>query len=72
MNGGLQRSSAIVWTATFALLLALVLAAGWLVGAERREAMARADEVVLQTAASSEAGLNRALLSLDLQLTSLA
>ncbi len=72
MTVGLPRSSAIVWTATFALLLALVLTAGWLVGAERREAIARAHEVVLQTAAGSEAELNRALLSVDLQLTSLA
>ncbi len=72
MTVGLPRSSAIVWAATFALLLALVLAAGWLVGTERREAMVRANEVVLQTAAGSEAELNRALLSVDLQLTSLA
>ncbi len=71
MTAGLRRSSTIVWTATFALLLALVLTAGGLVEAERREAMARAQEVVLQTAAGSEAELNRALLSLDLQLTSL-
>ncbi len=72
MTGSLRRSSAIVWTATFALLLALVVTAGWLVGAERREALARADQVVLQTVAGSEAELNRALLALDLQLTSLA
>jgi len=72
MTLGLRRASAIVWTATFALLLALVLAAAWLVGAERRDALQRADQVVLQTVAGSEAELNRALLALDLQLTSLA
>ena len=71
MTGGLRRSSAIVWTATFALLLALVVTAAWLVGAERRDAIARADQVVLQTVAGSEAELNRALLALDLQLTTL-
>ena len=72
MTMGLRRSSAIVWTATFALLLALVLTAGWLVGAERRESIAHAGEAVTQAAAGSESELNRALLSLDLQLTSLA
>ena len=72
MKVGLQRSSAIVWSATFALLLALVVTAAWLVDAERRDAIARAHEVVLQTAAGSEAELNRALLSVDLQLTNLA
>ena len=72
MRSSLRRSSAIVWTATFALLLALVVTASWLVGAERREAIVRADQVVLQTVAGSEAELNRALLALDLQLTSLA
>ncbi len=72
MTVGLRRSSAIVWTATFALLLALVVTAAWLVSLERRDALARADQVVLQTVAGSEAELNRALLALDLQLTSVA
>ncbi len=72
MTGSLRLSSAIVWTATFALLLALVVTAGWLVKIERRDAMARADQVVLQTVAGSEAQLNRALLALDLQLQGLA
>jgi signal transduction histidine kinase/CheY-like chemotaxis protein len=68
----LQRSSAIVWTATFVLLFSLVVTAVWLVKAERREAINRAEQVVTQTVAGSEAGLNRALLALDLQLASLA
>ncbi|HEY8975893.1 MAG TPA: ATP-binding protein [Burkholderiaceae bacterium] len=72
MTPSLRRSSAIVWGATCALLLALVVTAGWLVAAGRRDAIARAEEAVTQTAVASESELNRALLSLDLQLTSLA
>ena len=68
MKVALQRSSAIVWTATFVLLFSLVVTAAWLVKAERREAINRADQVVTQTVAGSQAGLNRALLALDLQL----
>ena len=71
MKASLRRSSAIVWTATGVLLLALVVTASWLVAAERRDAIARGEQVVVQTAAASEAELNRALLALDLQLTSL-
>ena len=71
MKVALQRSSAIVWTATFVLLFSLVVTAAWLVKAERREAINRADQVVTQTVAGSQAGLNRALLALDLQLASL-
>lgn len=67
----LRRSSAIVWGATCALLLALVATAAWLVAEGRRDAIARAEQSVTQTAAASESELNRALLSLDLQLTSL-
>ena len=66
-----RRASAIVWATTCLLLLALVATAGWLVSSERGDAIARANEVVTQTATSSEAELNRALLALDLQLTSL-
>ena len=72
MKASLRRSSAIVWTATGVLLLALVVTAWWLVAAERRDAIARAEQVVTQTVAGSESELNRALLALDLQLTSLA
>ncbi|MBW8757948.1 MAG: response regulator [Burkholderiales bacterium] len=72
MTPSLRRSSAIVWGATCALLLALVVTAAWLVAEERRDAIARAEQAVMQTAAASESELNRALLSLDLQLTSLA
>jgi len=72
MKASLRRSSAIVWTATGVLLLALVVTASWLVAAERRDAIARGEQVVTQTVAGSEAELNRALLALDLQLTSLA
>jgi signal transduction histidine kinase/CheY-like chemotaxis protein len=72
MTVGLRRSSAIVWAATCVLLLALVVAAAWLVNAERRDALGRADQGVTQTVAGSQAELNRALLALDLQLTSLA
>ena len=71
MTGGLRRSSAIVWTATCVLLLALTVTAGWLVGAARSDALTRADQVVTQTVAGAESELNRALLALDLQLTSL-
>ncbi len=72
MKASLRRSSAIVWTATGVLLLALVVTAWWLVASERRDAIARAEQVVTQTVAGSESELNRALLALDLQLTSLA
>ena len=72
MRAGLRRSSAIVWAATCVLLLALVAAAAWLVVTERRAAIARAGQFATQTVAGAEAELNRALLSLDLQLTSVA
>ena len=72
MKASLRRSSAIVWTATGVLLLALVVTAWWLVASERRDAIARGEQVVTQTVAGSESELNRALLALDLQLTSLA
>jgi signal transduction histidine kinase/CheY-like chemotaxis protein len=72
MRTSLRRSSAIVWAATCVLLLALVAAAAWLVAAERREAIARAGQFATQTVAGAESELNRALLSLDLQLTSVA
>ena len=72
MKASLRRSSAIVWTATGVLLLALVVTAWWLVATERRDAIARGEQVVTQTVAGSESELNRALLALDLQLTSLA
>ena len=71
MTASLRRSSAIVWAATGVLLLALAVAAAWLVISERRAAIARAEQVVTQTIGGSEAELNRALLALDLQLTSL-
>ena len=71
MTSGLRRSSAIVWAATCVLLLALVATAVWLVVAERRDALARADQVVTQTAIGADSDLNRALLALDLQLTSM-
>ena len=71
MTASLRRSSAIVWTATGVLLLALAATAAWLVASERRDALLRAGQVVTQTVAGSEAELNRALLALDLQLTSL-
>jgi signal transduction histidine kinase/CheY-like chemotaxis protein len=70
MKVSLRRSSAIVWSATCVLLVALIVAAAWLVATERRDAIAAADKVVTQTALASESGLNRALLALDLQLTS--
>jgi signal transduction histidine kinase/ActR/RegA family two-component response regulator len=72
MKARLRRGRAIVWTATCVLLLALVATAAWLVVAERREAMARAGQLATQTLAGAESELNRALLSLDLQLTSFA
>ena len=72
MTASLRRSSAIVWAATGILLLALAVTAAWLVVSERRAALARAGQVVTQTVAGSESELNRALLALDLQLTSLA
>ena len=68
----LRRSSAIVWAATSVLLLALAATAAWLVRSERREALERADQVVSQTVTGAGAELNRALLALDLQLTSLS
>ncbi len=72
MNLHARRASAIVWVTTCVLLLALVATATWLVAAERRAALARAAQVVTQTAGGSQADINRALLALDLQLTSLA
>jgi len=72
MKVALQRSSAIVWTATFVLLFSLVVTAAWLVRAERREAVNRAEQVVTQAVAGSQSELNRALLTLDLELASLA
>jgi signal transduction histidine kinase/CheY-like chemotaxis protein len=72
MKVALQRSSAIVWTATFVLLFSLVVTAAWLMKAERREAINRAEQVVTQTVAGSQSELNRALLTLDLELASLA
>jgi len=71
MTPSLRRSSAIVWAATSALLLALVVTAGWLVAAGRRDAIAQAEQSVTQTAVASESELNRALLTVDLQLSSL-
>jgi signal transduction histidine kinase/CheY-like chemotaxis protein len=71
MTASLRRSSAIVWATTGVLLLALAATAAWLVLSERRDAVARAEQVVAQTVAGSGAELNRALLALDLQLTSL-
>ena len=70
MKVGLRRSSATVWSATCVLLMALVVTAGWLVHSERQEALARADLIVTQTVTGAGAELNRALLALDLQLTS--
>jgi len=72
MRASLRRSSAIVWLTTGILLLALAATAAWLVAAERRDALEHSRQVVTQTVVASEAELNRALLSLDLQLTSLA
>ena len=72
MKFGLSRSSAIVWSATCALLVALVVTAAWLVRTERKEAISRADQVVVQTVSAAAAELNRSLLALDLQLTTLA
>ena len=71
MTASTRRASAIVWATTGLLLLALAATAAWLVNAERRDALRRADQEVTQTVAASEAELNRALLALDLQLTSL-
>ena len=71
MTPSLRRSSAIVWAATCALLLALVVTAAWLVAAGRRDALAQAEQSVTQTAIASESELNRALLTVDLQLSSL-
>ena len=71
MISGLRRSSAIVWAASCVLLLALVATAVWLVVAERREALERAGQLVTQSAIGADSELNRALLALDLQLTSL-
>jgi len=71
MTPSLRRSSAIVWAATCALLLALVVTAAWLVAAGRRDAIALAEQSVTQTVVASESELNRALLSMDLQLSSL-
>ena len=72
MSVAARRSSVIVWTMTWVLLLALVAAAAWLVAAERDDAVTRGEQVVTQTVSGAESGLNRALLALDLQLTSLA
>ncbi|MFL6626600.1 MAG: ATP-binding protein [Vitreoscilla sp.] len=71
MTPSLRRSSAIVWAATCALLLALVATAAWLVAAGRRDAIALAEQAVTQTVVASESELNRALLAMDLQLSSL-
>jgi len=71
MTASLRRSSAIVWVTTGVLLLALAATAAWLVASERRDALERAEQVVTQTIAGSESELNRALLALDLQLSSL-
>jgi signal transduction histidine kinase/CheY-like chemotaxis protein len=71
MTDSLRRSSAIVWAATGALFLALVVTAAWLIVAQRREALGRGEEIVMRSVAGAEADLNRTLLSLDLQLTSL-
>jgi signal transduction histidine kinase/ActR/RegA family two-component response regulator len=71
MTPSLRRSSAIVWAATCTLLLALVVTAAWLVAAGRRDAIALAEQSVTQTVTASESELNRALLSMDLQLSSL-
>jgi signal transduction histidine kinase/ActR/RegA family two-component response regulator len=70
MKVALRRSSAIVWAATCVLLLALVVTATGLVRTEQRAALDRADLVVTQTVTGAGAELNRALLALDLQLTS--
>jgi signal transduction histidine kinase/ActR/RegA family two-component response regulator len=72
MKPSLRRSTALVWATTCALLLALVVTAGWLVATGRRDAIAQAEQSVTQTAAASESELNRALLTVDLQLSSLA
>ena len=72
MKSGLRRSSAIVWATTCVLLLVLVATATWLIATERRAALERADRLVTQTAVGAGSELNRALLALDLQLTSLA
>ena len=71
MKGGLRRSSAIVWATTCVLLLVLLATATWLVVSERRDALERADQVVTQTSTGASSELNRALLALDLQLTSM-
>ena len=71
MKASLRRSSALVWATTCALLLALVATAGWLVASGRRDAIAQAEQSVTQTVVASESELNRALLTLDLQLASL-
>ena len=70
MRVRLRRASAIVWAATCVLLLALVAAAAWLVVTERREAIDRAGQLATQAVAGAESDLNRVLLALDLQLTS--
>ena len=72
MKASLRRSSALVWATTCALLLALVATAVWLVATGRRDAIAQAEQSVTQTAVASESELNRALLTVDLQLSSLA
>ncbi len=69
MSPGPRRAGAIVWGATCVLLLALAAAAAWLVLSERRAAIDRAGRYATQTLAGAEAELNRALLTLDLQLT---
>ena len=71
MKGGLRRSSAIVWATTCVLLLVLLATAVWLVVTERRAALERADQVVTQATTGASSELNRALLALDLQLTSM-
>ena len=64
------RAGALVWAATGVLLLALAAAAVSLVAAERREALASAAHLATRSVAGAEGELNRTLLTLDLQLTS--
>jgi len=68
---GPRRPGRIVWTAICVLLLTLVAAATWLVVAARHDALDRSDDAVMQAAAGAQVELDRALLSLDLQLSGL-
>ena len=72
MKTSLRRASAMVWAATAALVLALLLTAMQLIDAGRREAMSTLEERATLSVAAAESSLNRTLLSLDLQLTSFA